>query len=66
MSSPKYNIDVELTGNDGNAFAIMGKTTSMMRRNKVPKEEIDEYQKQAMSGDYDHLLRTTMEWVNVC
>jgi len=66
MSSPKYNIDVELTGNDGNAFAIMGKTTSMMRRKKVPKEEIDEYQKQAMSGDYDHLLRTTMEWVNVC
>ena len=36
-----------------------------MRRNGYSKEEIDQYLKEAKSGDYDNLLRVTMEWVNV-
>ena len=27
--------------------------------------EIDEFQQEAMSGDYDHLLQVCMRWVNV-
>ena len=62
----KYpNITVQLTGNDGNAFAIMGATTRAMKLAKVSPEEINAYREQAMSGDYDHLLQVTMEWVNV-
>lgn len=58
-------IDVKLIGEDGNAFYILGKVCREMRRNDYSKEEIDQYLKEAKSGDYDNLLRVTMEWVNV-
>ena len=62
----KYpNITVQLTGNDGNAFAILGSVSKALRRNDVPKEEIDAFYSQATAGDYDALLNTCMEWVNV-
>jgi hypothetical protein len=61
----KYDISVELTGIDGNAFSIMGAVTKAMQRAGVSKEERDEYFKQATAGDYNQLLVTTMEWVRV-
>lgn len=62
----KYpEIEVQLTGQDGNAFAIMGAVSGALRRHGVPKEEIDAYTKESMSGDYDHLLQTAMRWVSV-
>lgn len=63
---PKYpEIEVELVGQDGNAFAIMGAVSKALRRASVSKEEISEFTKEAMSGDYEHLLRTAGEWVEV-
>ncbi len=62
----KYpDIEVQLTGNDGNAFAIMGAVRKALRQAKVSAEEIDEYTKQSTSGDYDNLLRVAMAWVTV-
>jgi hypothetical protein len=61
----KYDINVSLSGIDGNAFSIMGAVTKAMRRAGVSKEEQDEYFKQATAGDYNQLLVTTMEWVKV-
>ena len=43
----------------------MGKVQQALKSEGVSKDEINEYLNNAMSGDYDHLLRTTMEWVNV-
>lgn len=63
--STKYDIEVELVGQDGNAMSIIAKVSSALKRNDVPREEITAYQNEAMSGDYDHLLRTTMSWVKV-
>ena len=63
---PKYpHIEVKLVGKDGNAFSILGFVTTEMKRNKIPKEERDEFLKEATSGDYDNLLRTCMKWVAV-
>lgn len=63
---PKYEeIQVQLSGTDGNAFALMGKVSKALRRAKVPQEEISQFREEATSGDYDHLLRTCMEWVDV-
>ena len=62
---PKYDIEVELIGQDGNAFAVMGAVARALRRARVPSEEIDQYHKEAMSGDYDNLLRVTAEWVEI-
>jgi hypothetical protein len=62
---PHYpDICVQLSGEDGNAFAILGRTAAALRRAGVPKEEIDAYFAEATSGDYDHLLQTTMAWVD--
>lgn len=66
MTGPKYpDIEVTLTGQDGNAYNIMGLVSRALRNNGVPKKEIDEYHQESMSGDYDNLLRTAMAWVNV-
>lgn len=62
---PKTDVTVKLIGKDGNAFAIMGAVTKAMKKAGVPKTTIDAYMDEAMSGDYDHLLRTTMEYVEV-
>lgn len=62
---PKYDITVQLTGRDGNAFGILGTVAKELRRAKVSKEDIDLFYAEAMGGDYDHLLQTCMRWVNV-
>lgn len=63
---PKYpDIEVELIGKDGNAFMILGLVSKALKRAGVSKAEVDEYMAEAMSGDYDHLLQTTMRWVEV-
>lgn len=58
-------IVVTLVGEDGNAFAILGRVRKALRRGGVPAEEIDLFINEATSGDYDHLLRTAMSWVTV-
>ena len=62
---PKYNIEVQLTGNDGNAFAVMAQVTKALRNAGATPEELSQYQQESMSGDYDNLLRVAMEWVEV-
>lgn len=65
-NTPKYpNVHVELIGQDGNAFAILGRVTQAMRRSGVSEEEQKAFSDEATSGDYDHLLRTVTKWVSV-
>jgi hypothetical protein len=62
---PKYNVAVQLSGNDGNAFAIIAQVNRALRDAGATPEEIKQYQQESMSGDYDNLLRVAMEWVEV-
>ncbi len=59
------NIEVSLVGEDGNAFAILGRVRKAMRRGNVPANEITKFHDEATSGDYDHLLRTCLKYVTV-
>lgn len=62
----KYpDIEVKLVGEDGNAFAIMGRVMRALENAGVPKEEIDQYYAESTSGDYDNLLATAVRWVSV-
>ena len=62
----KYpNINIPLVGEDGNAFAILGRVSRIARNAGLYKNEIDAFQKEAMSGDYNHLLTTVMEWFSI-
>jgi hypothetical protein len=55
MKKPQLN----LVGEDGNAFAILGRAARVARQNGMDWETI---QKEATSGDYDHLLQTMMKY----
>ena len=59
------HIKVQLTGRDGNAFAILGTVQRALKSANVPAEEIEKWRTEAMSGDYDNLLATCMRWVDV-
>jgi len=56
---------VKLSGEDGNALFIIGKTIKALRKAGATKEQIDKYKKEATSGDYDNVIGTTMDWVDV-
>jgi ribosomal protein S9 len=64
-NTPKYNVTVQLTGEDGNAFAIMAAVKRALQKAGASKEEITQYTMDSMSGDYDNLLRTADKWVVV-
>jgi hypothetical protein len=43
-TQPRYpDIQVQLSGEDGNAFAILGRTAAALRAAGVPSEEIDAF-----------------------
>ena len=56
---------VELVGRDGNAFVIMGSVGAALKRAGYTREEVSEYRKQAMSGDYTNLMIVSMQWADV-
>lgn len=57
--------EVQLTGTNGNAFAVLGKVTRAMRRAGANEEELSEFKEEATSGSYDHLLQTAMSYVEI-
>lgn len=65
MKNEKNKPTVQLSGEDGNAYAILGATSKALQRAGYTQEERDQYYNEATADDYDHLLQTTMKWVNV-
>lgn len=66
MTKPKYSdITVQLVGKDGNAFNILGICRRAMKQAGLSESEINEFTKEATSGDYNKLLATCVEWFNV-
>ncbi len=63
--SPKYPVVVHLVGQDGNGFAILGRTCHAMREARVPSKQIAKFMKDAAARDYDNLLVTVMRWADV-
>jgi hypothetical protein len=59
------DIEVELTGTDGNAYAILGAVQKALRTGGASDADVKEFHAEATSGDYDHLLQTCMRWVEV-
>jgi len=53
---------LELLGQDGNAFFILGKAQRVAEENDMDWEKI---KKEAMDGNYDHLLQTMMKYFKV-
>lgn len=58
-------VEVELVGQDGNAFTIIGRVSKALREGGATADEIVEFTAEATSGDYDNVLATAMRWVEV-
>jgi hypothetical protein len=59
--TPITNIRLTLVGEDGNAFAIMGRARRALRR-EGRDDLIDAFTKECTSGDYNNLLATCMRY----
>ena len=60
----KTKIKVKLIGEDGNAFLIIGKVTRALKEGGR-KDLAEEFRNESTSGNYDNLLATVMEYVEV-
>jgi hypothetical protein len=62
---PTVSIDASdvLIGIDGNAFSIIGTTARVLRRNGAEPSFVAAFQKEATSGDYDHVIATAVAYL---
>ena len=58
------HIEVDLVGEDGNAFFIIGRVRQALRRGGVDEEIVAQITEEATSGDYNMVLRTVMKYVD--
>lgn len=56
---------VKLIGEDGNAFAILGKVQQALKRAGYDQAYVKKYIDEATSGDYNYLLAVTAEYVDI-
>jgi len=61
-SEAKTKPKVKLVGEDGNAFAILGRVRRALERAGM-EEEAKAFTEEATAGDYDHLLQTALKYV---
>jgi len=57
--------ELKLTGQNGNAFVVLGLAKSTARKAGWSEERINEYLIKATMGDYDNLLAVTMDYFEV-
>ncbi len=62
--APDRKPRVRLVGEDGNAFAILGRVRRALREAGASTEYIERYSAEATSGDYSCLLAVTMSYID--
>ena len=66
MITPKFpDVEVQLSGESDNVFAIIGRVSKALRGGGATSEEIQVFQNEATRGNYDNALQTCMRWVVV-
>lgn len=71
---PKYPCEIELTGEDGNAIAIVGRARKVLRRHLIDEAqmtsaeadaEVTKFTNEATRGNYEALIATVERWMVV-
>jgi hypothetical protein len=66
MQAPRFpEVEVQLSEEDGNAFAILGRVRRALKAAGATQDDLDAFTAEATAGDYDNLLATCMRWVEV-
>lgn len=50
---------------DSNAFSLIGGVERILKAGRVSPSERKAFRDEAMSGDYDNVLKTMLRWVTV-
>ena len=63
---PRFpEVSVKLTCDDRNSYAVLGAVRREMRRCGVSALEIEAFTEEATIDDFDHLMHTCSQWVDV-
>ena len=66
VAVPRYPlIRLQARRIDGNSIAIVSSASGAMRDAGVAQEETSAFVREALSGSYEHVLRTTMAYVTL-
>jgi hypothetical protein len=65
MKPPAFKPVVKLIGHDNHPFYIISKVKQALKKAGADQEYIKKYIDEATSGNYDHLLVVTMNYVDV-
>jgi hypothetical protein len=60
------NKEYSLVGLNGNVFVIMAYVRNAMKDCKFSKDDINLYISDATSGDYNHALAVSQDWIDKC
>lgn len=58
------SVKMTLEGLDGNALSLVGAFSREAKRQGWSKDDIKLVEKEALSGDYDHVLQTLMSHID--
>ena len=59
------NPELDLVGVDGNALSVVGYVAQGLKDAGNSREVIDTYRREALSGDYDNVLRVSMAYAGM-
>lgn len=57
--------EVQISDRDGNAFGILARCQHAAKRAAWDERYLEEFLDEATNGDYNHLLRTVMQYFTV-
>jgi len=63
MTTMYPDIEVQLSGEDGNAFFIISRVRKALRKNGVSEHDVKTFTEEASAGNYDDVIQTCMKWV---
>jgi hypothetical protein len=61
----RTGISLPMVGQDGNAFAILGRARRALRNGGYDQGFIERFIREATSDDYNHLLMTVMDYFEI-
>ena len=59
----KFSATIDYLSIDGNAYSIMGHVAKAIRKSGGTEADVSEYHDDATSGDYEHLLATSLAYI---
>jgi hypothetical protein len=60
---PEVELTVDIFGTEGNAFFLISKVRRELAYHDASEEEVEEFDKEAKSGDYQNVLDTIGRWI---